>query len=147
MNNPKMLVDRTALQMNRNRVIGSGRYFLQELAISEVKDRLCNINRDFQSIAIVTGLSTIWRKAFPSAAVIEDNENLNFLYQQYSKFIPKIGKYIVGDSQPYEYLVKTINEFLNQEELLELIKDQKFENCSYRNLSGGIVSIHSGWKI
>tara|TARA_Y100000817_G_C16798712_1_gene518623 strand:+ start:434 stop:1138 length:705 start_codon:yes stop_codon:yes gene_type:complete len=76
-----------------------------------------------------------------------DNENLNFLYQQYSKFIPKIGKYIVGDSQPYEYLVKTINEFLNQEELLELIKDQKFENCSYRNLSGGIVSIHSGWKI
>ena len=76
-----------------------------------------------------------------------DNENLNFLYQQYSKFIPKIGKYIVGDSQPYEYLVKTINEFLNQEELLELIKGQKFENCSYRNLSGGIVSIHSGWKI
>ena len=76
-----------------------------------------------------------------------DNESLNFLYQQYSKFIPKIGKYIVGDSQPYEYLVKTINEFLNQEELLELIKDQKFENCSYRNLSGGIVSIHSGWKI
>ena len=76
-----------------------------------------------------------------------DNESLNFLYQQYSKFIPKIGKYIVGDSQPYEYLVKTINEFLNQEELLELIKDQRFENCSYRNLSGGIVSIHSGWKI
>ena len=76
-----------------------------------------------------------------------DNENLNFLYQQYSKFIPKIGKYIVGDSQPYEYLVKTINDFLNQDELLELIKDQNFENCSYRNLSGGIVSIHSGWKI
>ena len=40
-----------------------------------------------------------------------NNENLNFLYKQYSKFIPKIGSKIVGDSQPYEYLVKTINNF------------------------------------
>ena len=61
MNNPKMLVDRTALKMNRNRAVDSGGYFLHELAISEVKDRLSNINKDFQSIAIVTGFSTIWR--------------------------------------------------------------------------------------
>ena len=46
MNNPKMLVDRIALKMSRNRAIDRGGHFLHELAISEVKDRLCNINRD-----------------------------------------------------------------------------------------------------
>ena len=76
-----------------------------------------------------------------------DNELLNFFYKQYSKTIPIIGKHIVGASQPYEYLVKSIEEFVNQEELIDLMKINKFENCSYRNLSGGIVAIHSGWKI
>ena len=70
MNKPKILVDRTALKMSRNRAIVSGGYFLHELAILEVKDRLSNINRDFQSIAIVTGLSMTWRKAFPSATIL-----------------------------------------------------------------------------
>ena len=44
-------------------------------------------------------------------------------------------------------LVKSIEQFVNQEELIDLMKKNKFENCSYRNLSGGIVAIHSGWKI
>ena len=61
--------------------------------------------------------------------------------------IPNIGKYIVGEKQPYEYLIQSIESFINQEELLDLIKEQKFENCTFRNLSGGIVAIHSGWKI
>ena len=75
------------------------------------------------------------------------NENLDFIYKQYSKLIPIIGKYVVGEKEPYEYLIESIDKFLNQEELLELMKKNKFEKCSYRNLSGGIVSIHSGWKI
>ena len=75
------------------------------------------------------------------------NTNLNFIYKNYSKLIPLIGKAIVGHKEPYEYLVKSIEEFINQEELIDLMKINKFENCSYRNLSGGIVAIHSGWKI
>ena len=97
MNNPKMLVDRTALQMNRNRVIGSGRYFLQELAISEVKDRLSSINRNFQSIAIVTGLPTPWHKAFPSAAIIADNENLNLKRSKYDLIIHGMALHWAND--------------------------------------------------
>ena len=53
----------------------------------------------------------------------------------------------MGQKKPYEYLVNSIEEFINQEELIDLMKLNKFENCSYRNLSGGIVAIHSGWKI
>ena len=76
-----------------------------------------------------------------------DNYDLNFLYKQYSKIIPLIGKYIVGDRDPYEYLIKSIDQFLNQDELLNIMKECNFENCTYTNLSGGIVAIHSGWKI
>ena len=75
------------------------------------------------------------------------NQNLDFIYKQYSKLIPLIGKLVVGKSAPYEYLVQSIDEFVNQEELLDLIKSKNFYNASYKNLSGGIVSIHTGWKI
>ncbi len=76
-----------------------------------------------------------------------ENSNLNFLYKNYSKILPFLGQIIVGDEKPYKYLVESIEKFVNQEELLELMKKNKFQNCSYRNLSGGIVAIHSGWKV
>jgi len=75
------------------------------------------------------------------------NSNLDFFYKNYSKLIPLIGKVIIGQKKPYEYLIKSIEEFINQEELIDLMKKNKFKNCTYRNLSGGIVAIHSGWKI
>ena len=75
------------------------------------------------------------------------NQNLETLYKNYSKFIPTIGKIIVGESKPYEYLVESIKNFVNQEELIEILKKNKFYKPNYKNLSGGIVSIHSGWKI
>ena len=61
--------------------------------------------------------------------------------------IPVIGKIVVGESKPYEYLIKSIENFVNQEELTQILKKNKFYKPGYRNLSGGIVSIHSGWKI
>ena len=76
-----------------------------------------------------------------------ENNNLDLLYKNYSKLIPKIGKIVVGDKKPYEYLVKSIEKFINQEQLIEKMKQNNFKNCKYRNLSGGIVTIHSGWKI
>ena len=75
------------------------------------------------------------------------NENLEFIYKQYSKIIPLVGKYVVGQKKPYEYLIESIEKFINQDELLELMKKNGFEKCNYRNLISGIVSIHSGWKI
>jgi len=76
-------------------------------------------------------------------------QNIYFdhLYKKYSKLIPHIGKIIVGKRKPYEYLVESIENFINQEELIELMQKNYFIKCEYRNLSGGIVAIHSGWKI
>tara|TARA_Y100000590_G_scaffold7175_1_gene9194 strand:+ start:41 stop:745 length:705 start_codon:yes stop_codon:yes gene_type:complete len=74
------------------------------------------------------------------------SEILNNFYKIYSKSIPHVGKFIIGKSEPYEYLVNSIEEFLSQENFFELLKKENFSNVSYRNLSGGIVAIHSAWK-
>ena len=76
-----------------------------------------------------------------------NNEILHGIYKRYSKIIPHLGKYIVGKSEPYEYLVNSIDEFYNQDELSKIIKSNGYENVEYRDLSGGIAAIHSGWKI
>jgi len=76
-----------------------------------------------------------------------ENNNLEILYKNYSKLIPKIGKVVVGEKKPYEYLLKSIENFISQKQLIKKMEENKFINCKYRNLSGGIVAIHSGWKI
>ena len=76
-----------------------------------------------------------------------NNNYLDFFYQNYSKLIPYFGELVVGDKKPYEYLVKSIKEFVDQDELINLMKKNKFEKCEYINLNGGIVALHSGWKI
>ncbi len=74
------------------------------------------------------------------------NSNLDYIYKKYSKLIPILGQFVVGEKEPYEYLIDSIEKFVNQDELIELMKNNNFKKCSYRNFSGGIVSIHSGWK-
>ena len=74
------------------------------------------------------------------------NSNLDSIYKNYSKLIPLIANFVVGEKEPYEYLIKSIENFVNQEELISLMEENSFKKCLYRNLSGGIVSIHSGWK-
>tara|TARA_B100000900_G_scaffold203525_1_gene172591 strand:- start:872 stop:1576 length:705 start_codon:yes stop_codon:yes gene_type:complete len=74
------------------------------------------------------------------------NSSLNFIYKNYSKLIPSLGKLIVGEKEPYEYLINSIENFVTQDELIDFMKKNYFKKCDYRNLSGGIVSIHSGWK-
>ncbi len=76
-----------------------------------------------------------------------DNEMLNFIYKQYSKAIPLIGKLVVGADKPYKYLVDSIEKFYNQKQLAELMLINGFSNVEYRNVSNGISAIHSGWKI
>ena len=76
-----------------------------------------------------------------------NNEILNTFYKIYSKSIPILGKFILGKSEPYTYLIDSIEKFYTQKELVQKIKDQNFINVSFKNLSGGIVAIHSAWKI
>ena len=48
---------------------------------------------------------------------------------------------------PYRYLVESIRKFPNQERFAAMVREAGFERVSYRNLTGGVAAIHSGWKI
>ena len=61
------------------------------------------------------------------------NSGLNFIYKNYSKFIPNIGKLVVGEKEPYEYLIKSIENFINQDELLDLMKKIILKNVLIEN--------------
>ena len=75
-----------------------------------------------------------------------ENEIINFFYDKYSKLLPQAGKIVVGNNEPYDYLVKSIKDFYNQEDLSKLLKNSRFEDVQYRNLASGIAAIHCGWK-
>ena len=61
--------------------------------------------------------------------------------------IPRLGEMAAGDRESYRYLVESIRRFPQQEAFAEMIRQAGFERVSYRNLTGGIAAIHSGWKI
>ena len=73
---------------------------------------------------------------------------LDAIYDAYSfTVIPAIGKTVTGDGQPYRYLVESIRTFPRQGDFKAMIEGAGFAKVSYRNLTGGIVAIHSGWRI
>ncbi len=76
-----------------------------------------------------------------------ENEILKIIYENYSKFIPSVGKFVAGDDMPYNYLVKSIEKFYNQEEFSDKLLNAGFAKVDYRNLTNGIAAIHSAWKI
>ncbi len=73
---------------------------------------------------------------------------LKQIYDAYSfNVIPHFGELITGDKDSYQYLVESIRKFPSQEKFKTMIEEAGFKKASYRNLSGGIVAIHSGWRI
>lgn len=77
-----------------------------------------------------------------------DTPWLDRLYEAYSfNAIPALGRVVAGDAEPYRYLVESIRTFPGQERFAEMIRSSGFERVEYRNVSGGIAAIHSGWKL
>ncbi len=73
---------------------------------------------------------------------------LDRVYDAYSfNVIPVIGQAVTGDREAYQYLVESIRTFPNQEQFADRLRRAGFERVQYRNLSGGIAAMHSGWKL
>ncbi|MBV8438994.1 MAG: bifunctional demethylmenaquinone methyltransferase/2-methoxy-6-polyprenyl-1,4-benzoquinol methylase UbiE [Hyphomicrobiales bacterium] len=73
---------------------------------------------------------------------------LDRLYDAYSiAAIPAMGKVVVGDGAPYRYLVESIRTFPSPDLFAEMIAAAGFARVDYTRLSGGVVAIHSGWKL
>jgi len=69
------------------------------------------------------------------------------LYDFYSfKLLPKLGKLIANDEDSYRYLAESIRMHPDQHTLKDMMQQAGFEDCSYHNLTGGIVALHRGYK-
>ena len=70
------------------------------------------------------------------------------LYDAYSfNVIPTLGRVVAGDADSYRYLVESIRRFPSRAAFARMIEAAGFGRVTCRTMSGGIVAIHSGWKI
>jgi demethylmenaquinone methyltransferase/2-methoxy-6-polyprenyl-1,4-benzoquinol methylase len=70
------------------------------------------------------------------------------LYDLYSfHVLPAIGRIIAGDRDAYAYLVESIRRFPPQSALAEMIGAAGLERARFRNLTGGVVALHSAWRL
>jgi len=73
---------------------------------------------------------------------------LDRIYDEWSmRAIPKIGEWVAGDGEPYQYLVESVRKFLNQSTFAQLIGKAGFSQVDWTNYTGGIAALHSGWKL
>jgi len=73
---------------------------------------------------------------------------LDKLYDFHSfEVIPRLGELAAGAREPYQYLVESIRNFPRQQVFADMIKAAGFSRVGFRNLTGGVAAIHSGWRI
>lgn len=73
---------------------------------------------------------------------------LDRLYDLYSfNVIPKLGGWITGDAESYQYLVESIRRFPRQAAFARQMEAAGFARVGYRNMTGGVVALHTGWRV
>jgi demethylmenaquinone methyltransferase/2-methoxy-6-polyprenyl-1,4-benzoquinol methylase len=77
-----------------------------------------------------------------------DVPGLDALYELYSfNLLPAIGRAVVGDAEPYRYLVESIRRFPRPNAFAGMMRAAGLSRVSHRVISGGIVALHSGWRL
>jgi len=77
-----------------------------------------------------------------------DVPGLDRLYELFSfKVIPPLGRAVTGDAESYQYLVESIRKFPRANAFADMIRAAGFSRVNWQILSGGIVALHSGWRL
>jgi demethylmenaquinone methyltransferase / 2-methoxy-6-polyprenyl-1,4-benzoquinol methylase len=77
-----------------------------------------------------------------------DVPGLDRLYDLYSfNVIPAVGRAVTGDAEAYRYLVESIRKFPRPEKFAEMIRAAGFRRVSFEAMTGGVVALHSGWRL
>jgi demethylmenaquinone methyltransferase / 2-methoxy-6-polyprenyl-1,4-benzoquinol methylase len=77
-----------------------------------------------------------------------DVPGLDALYDLYSfNVIPTLGRIVAGEPDSYRYLVESIRRFPRPQAFADMIQAVGFRRVSFRPMSGGIVALHSGWRL
>ncbi|MGS2723166.1 bifunctional demethylmenaquinone methyltransferase/2-methoxy-6-polyprenyl-1,4-benzoquinol methylase UbiE [Porticoccus sp. GXU_MW_L64] len=120
-------------------------------------------DNSFDCITIAFGLRNVTDKALALRSMLRvlkpggrllvlefskpTSELLGKAYDFYSfKLLPKMGELVASDADSYRYLAESIRMHPDQENLKQMMVDAGFDNCSYHNMTGGIVALHRGFK-
>lgn len=77
-----------------------------------------------------------------------DIPGLEALYELYSfQVIPRIGEMVAGDREAYQYLVESIRKFPKPKAFAQMIEAAGFRRVSHKSMTGGVVALHSGWRL
>jgi demethylmenaquinone methyltransferase/2-methoxy-6-polyprenyl-1,4-benzoquinol methylase len=77
-----------------------------------------------------------------------DLPGLDALYEFYSfNIIPRVGQAVTGDREAYQYLVESIRRFPKPKTFAGLIEQAGFRRVTFTPMTGGVVALHSGWKL
>lgn len=77
-----------------------------------------------------------------------DVPGLDRIYDLFSfKVIPQLGRAVTGDAESYQYLVESIRKFPRPPAFAEMMRTAGFSRVNWQSFSGGIVALHSGWRL
>jgi demethylmenaquinone methyltransferase/2-methoxy-6-polyprenyl-1,4-benzoquinol methylase len=77
-----------------------------------------------------------------------DMPGLDRIYDLYSfNVIPALGRAVTGDAESYRYLVESIRRFPKPEAFAAMMREAGMRNVKFTPMSGGIVALHSGWRL
>ncbi|MGE0563347.1 MAG: bifunctional demethylmenaquinone methyltransferase/2-methoxy-6-polyprenyl-1,4-benzoquinol methylase UbiE [Pseudolabrys sp.] len=77
-----------------------------------------------------------------------DMPGLDRLYELYSfNVIPRVGEAVTGDRDAYQYLVESIRKFPKPKAFAQMIEAAGFRRVSFTPMTGGVVALHSGWRL
>lgn len=155
-------INNSMLAMGRNKLLDKGLVkncrFVQANA-----EQLPFADNTFDCIAIAFGLRNVTYKDNALAAMyraLKPGGNLLILefsqpvlpllqkiYDKYSfSILPKLGEWVTGSAESYQYLVESIRKHPDQQTLKSMTLQAGFDQCNYYNLTGGIVCLHQAYK-
>jgi len=77
-----------------------------------------------------------------------DMPGLDALYELYSfQVIPRIGEAVTGDREAYQYLVESVRKFPKPKAFATMMEAAGFRRVSFKPMTGGVVTLHSGWRL
>lgn len=155
-------INAVMLRQGRSRMVDAG--VAGNLSIAQVDaQNLPFADSSFDRITIAFGLRNVTDKDAALRSMLrvlkpggkllilefsKPDELVKPVYDLYSfKVLPLLGKLVANDSDSYQYLAESIRMHPDQETLLGMLKDAGFERARYQNFAGGIVALHSGYRI
>ena len=155
-------INSAMLEVGRDKLIDTGNYNRIQWVQADA-EKLPFEEKSFDCVTIAFGLRNVTRKeealksiysvlkpggrllvlefSKPASPILEQ------IYDKYSfELLPKMGKWVTGDAESYQYLAESIRKHPDQETLRAMMETAGFSQASYTNLTGGVVALHKGFR-